>query len=64
MLFKDSLSAGYSLYYLLKRPEVKIIDYLRGNLIKDYDKDVLEQAEFLLSMKVILIRNIRKLISY
>ena len=43
---KDSLSAGYSLYYLLKRPEVKIIDYLRGNLIKDYDKDVLEQAEF------------------
>lgn len=43
---KDSLSTGYSLYDLLKRPEVKIIDYLRGNLIKDYDKDVLEQAEF------------------
>ena len=43
---KDSLSAGYSLYYLLKRPEVKLLDYLRGNLIKDYDKDVLEQAEF------------------
>ena len=43
---KDSLSAGYSLYDLLKRPEVKIIDYLRGNLIKEYDKDVLEQAEF------------------
>ena len=43
---KDNLSTGYSLYDLLKRPEVKIIDYLRGNLIKDYDKDVLEQAEF------------------
>ena len=43
---KDSLSTGYSLYDLLKRPEVKIIDYLRGNLIKEYDKDVLEQAEF------------------
>ena len=42
----NSLSTGYSLYDLLKRPEVKIIDYLRGNLIKDYDKDVLEQAEF------------------
>lgn len=43
---KDNLSTGYSLYDLLKRPEVKIIDYLRGNLIKEYDKDVLEQAEF------------------
>lgn len=43
---KNSLSTGYSLYDLLKRPEVKIIDYLRGNLIKEYDKDVLEQAEF------------------
>lgn len=43
---KGGLSTGYSLYDLLKRPEVKIIDYLRGNLIKDYDKDVLEQAEF------------------
>lgn len=43
---KDSLSTGYSLYDLLKRPEVKIIDYLRGNLIKEYDKDVLEHAEF------------------
>lgn len=43
---RNSLSTGYSLYDLLKRPEVKIIDYLRGNLIKEYDKDVLEQAEF------------------
>ena len=43
---KDSLSTGYSLYDLLKRPEVKIVDYLRGNLINDYNKDVLEQAEF------------------
>ena len=42
------LSSGHSLYEFLKRPEIKISDYVENELIgTNYGDDVLEQVEFI-----------------
>lgn len=42
------LSSGHSLYEFLKRPEIKISDYVENGLIDTkYSDDVLEQVEFI-----------------
>lgn len=43
-IFEDTLNNGYTLYNLLKRPEVKI-EYLVEYLNNDYTKEVLEIVE-------------------
>ena len=41
------LKSGYSLYEFLKRPEIKIQDLVKSNLISNmYDNEILEQVEF------------------
>lgn len=48
-LIDKNLSAGYSLYDFVKRPEITIIDYINNNLIvNNYDKTVIETTEFLI----------------
>ena len=43
----EPLKVGTSLFDFLKRPEIKIIDFVSTNLIKPYDEEILEQAEII-----------------
>ena len=43
----EPLKVGTSLFEFLKRPEIKIIDFVSTNLIKPYDEEILEQAEII-----------------